>query len=54
MTKKKSFMRKIRLIKLQGLAIIEKVKKEKITFETPKCENDNFKTIKNSIMKILL
>lgn len=42
--RKKSFMRKIRLIKLQGLAIIEKVKKEKkLLFETPKCENDNFK-----------
>jgi len=42
--RKKSFMRKIRLIKLQGLAIIKKVQqKKKFFFETPVYDNVNFK-----------
>lgn len=57
--RKKSFIRKIKSIKLQGLAIIEKVKKEKnLISYTPKCENDNLKNYqkqyyKNFIVKSL-
>ncbi len=57
--RKQSFIRKIRLIKLQGLAIIKKVQKEKnFFFETPTYDSVNFKNYakqyyKNFIVKSL-
>ena len=57
--RKISFIRKIRLIKLQGLAIIEKAQKEKkFFFETPNYDNVNLKNYakqyyKNFIVKSL-